>query len=814
LQQTPRLDVIRAFHYGFHARVATFAVRLDLSAVGEVRGPKTLPIATLARIAAGERITMQFVSGERTLPSPTSAKLRVLLTYLVPALAVFYVVVSGLWLVPDSYAGMYGNFDGHWTSWNARGILKWSTFLDFSPFSPFVGTGSLFAPFLPWVNPGALVLGIPAPLPLRHLASMLVYLAELSVTLYLLYRHLEFSRGQSFLATLLYICIFFIPLQGFTDALPWYILLPMGSNVIASMNVATIALIRVGYEGFVWKLFFSFVFVVALFVAFASAPVNSITYVPTYAALWIAFLIPFQARSRAALWRCGAIVFALLVLGLIGIPQYLAATAMTSARGNLPPMFHPAWQLLSPSYWQHLVSEFPLCWNHWQLMCPSSVIGWFEIAALVGSFSLLWAGAGVKRRYGLVIIALLALTHFYALLSVGKVLGRIHTVSPPYLMWAFFPLAMPAAVVAGSTVASWVVGRRVARSPWMPAVVSCLLAAVAVFVWIRFILPYLPRLPGEGPLGLPPIAHLPVNKGPILDYLQRHIGLKPGGEFRGYASTFLGAPDGVVHKSSTAPSERVTYETYIAAREMLFNNFGNSFQNMDLLNSDIPTLEEYGQWVSKQMYYFDRDLLAEPQDVVDPLQSIILVYRFRPLLLRALGVRFVIADGTLAGPSTEYVMTESGKNGTTINLYEIKGANLGQFSPTHVTWAADYGAAVTALRRQSNFEANVVLLGHRDWEPELVPAARARLVAIKDGYQFAASAPGTAMVVLPVQYSRCWRIENASKSDVPRIFRANVVQTGILFKGAVDFKLRFDFEPWKSTCRLEDARDISLFGFK
>jgi hypothetical protein len=420
----------------------------------------------------------------------------------------------------------------------------------------------------------------------------------------------------------------------------------------------------------------------------------------------------------------------------------------------------------------------------------------------------------VKRRYGLVIIALLALTHFYALLSVGQVLGRIHTVSPPYLMWAFFPLAMPAAVVAGSNVASWVVGRRVARSPWMPAVASCLLAAVAVFVWIRFILPYQPRLPGEGPLGLPPIAHLPVNKGPILDYLQQHIGLKPGGEFRGYASTFLGAPDGVVRKSTKAPSERVTYETYIAAREMLFNNFGNSFQNMDLLNSDIPTLEEYGQWVSKQMYYFDRDLLAEPQDVVDPLQSIILVYRFRPLLLRALGVRFVIADGTLADPSTEHVMTESGKNGTTINLYEIKGANLGQFSPTHVTWAADYGAAVTALRRQSNFEANVVLLGDRDWEPELVPAARARLVAIKDGYQFAASAPGTAMVVLPVQYSHCWRIENASKSDVPRIFRANVIQTGILFKDAVDFKLRFDFEPWKSTCRLEDARDISLFGFK
>jgi hypothetical protein len=88
---------------------------------------------------------------------------------------------------------MYGNYDGHWASWHARGILEWGRLLDFSPFSPFIGTGSLFPPNLPWLNPGALALAIPAPLPVRHFASMLVYLTELSVTLYLLYRHLDFA---------------------------------------------------------------------------------------------------------------------------------------------------------------------------------------------------------------------------------------------------------------------------------------------------------------------------------------------------------------------------------------------------------------------------------------------------------------------------------------------------------------------------------------------------------------------------------------------------------------------------------------------
>jgi hypothetical protein len=747
-----------------------------------------------------------------TLLRPASAKVsRVLLIYILPSLLVFYVILSGLWLVPDNFAGMYGNHDGHWASWSGRGILEWSGFLDFSPFSPLVGTGSLFAPNLPWLNPGALALAIPAPLGVRHLVSMLIYLAELSASLYLLYRHLEFSREQSFLATLLYICIFFIPFWGVSLALPWYSLAPTNAHLIAAMNVATIALIRVGCGGLYSRLIFGLVLVAALFIAFASGPVHSNTYVPVYAVLWIAFLIPVRAQRRAVLWRCGAIVCALLVLGLIGVPSYLAATATVSAReANLPPMFHVGWQLLSPAYWQELIVSLPVCGVDLQLMCPSRIIGWFEIAILLGAVVLAFAGSGVRRRYGVTIIVLLASIHFYALLSMQAVLGPLHVVSTPFLMWAFFPVAAPAAIAAGGAVADWLFGRRVASSPWMAASASCLIAAVALFVWVRFIEPYQPRLPGRGPFGLPPIAHIPAKKGAIVDYLQQHIGLKPGGEFRGYAATFLGAPDGLIRKSTGATGEAMGWADYLAARDIMANHFGNSFQMMDLWNSDIPTFEEYGQWVTKQMYYFNRDLLAQPY----PFPNTLLVYVFRPRLLRALGVRFIIADGTLSDPSIELVMTEAGQGGARVNLYEIKGANLGQFSPTQLTWVGDYAAAVAALREPRDWENRAVLLGPPEREPGLVPASRSRLLATKGGYRLTASAPGSAMVVLPVQFSHCWRMETANGADSPRILRANVVQTGILFKDNVDARLRFDFEPWRTSCRFRDARDLALFGFK
>ena len=102
----------------------------------------------------------------------------------------------------------------------------------------------------------------------------------------------------------------------YTLALPWYALAPFNAHLIAAMNVATIALIRVGYERTRLQVAFGFVFVAALFIAFASAPITSMTYVPVYAVLWLAFLIPLQAQRRVVLWRWGTIASALLVLGI------------------------------------------------------------------------------------------------------------------------------------------------------------------------------------------------------------------------------------------------------------------------------------------------------------------------------------------------------------------------------------------------------------------------------------------------------------------------------------------------------------------
>jgi hypothetical protein len=179
-----------------------------------------------------------------------------------------------------------------------------------------------------------------------------------------------------------------------------------------------------------------------------------------------------------------------------------------------------------------------------------------------------------------------------------------------------------------------------------------------------------------------------------------------------------------------------------------------------------------------------------------------------------LGVRFVIADGTLADPAIDHVMSEPGKAAAIVNLYEIKGANLGQFNPTQIIWAADYRTAVRELRGPVDLAERVVLLGTPERLPALSAATQARLVAVRDGYQVTASATGSAMLVLPVQFSHCWQVTTGTDAQPPRLFRANVVQTGVLFKDKVDVRLRFDFEPWRTSCRFRDGDDLVQFAIK
>ena len=285
--------------------------------------------------------------------------LRLLMTYVIPLIVVGGVVFCGLWTVHDGWFGMYGSVDGKWMSWSHRSIMEWSSFLNFAPYSPFSGMGSLFVPNLPWLNPGALALAIPAPIEYKHLFSYLIYISELTLSLYFLFVELKIERAYAASAILLYFAFFSLPFNSISGVAWFYSLGPFLYHQTAAMNFATLALLRFGRSTLWGNFLWGSAFIVLLFSAFSAAPIFNLMSVPVYAVFWALLAFSSQADRRVLPLRTGLIVCTVAVFSIIGVPGYLSATAAMSARdNNMPAFLHPGWALLTFDYWRGLISRF------------------------------------------------------------------------------------------------------------------------------------------------------------------------------------------------------------------------------------------------------------------------------------------------------------------------------------------------------------------------------------------------------------------------------------------------------------------------
>jgi hypothetical protein len=76
----------------------------------------------------------------------------------------------------------------------------------------------------------------------------------------------------------------------------------------------------------------------------------------------------------------------------------------------------------------------------------------------------------------------------------------------------------------------------------------------------------------------------------------------------------------------------------------------------------------------------------------------------------------------------------------------------------------------------------------------------------KSGFSMQASSLGCFVLVVPVQYSRCWTV--SGKGD-PVPFRANRMHLGVSRTGKLDANPEFRFGPvLASRCRIEGIRDM------
>jgi hypothetical protein len=267
---------------------------------------------------------------------------------------------------------------------------------------------------------------------------------------------------------------------------------------------------------------------------------------------------------------------------------------------------------------------------------------------------------------------------------------------------------------------------------------------------------------------------------------------KPGDEFKGRVATFFGNDiDQPVNPQSPILTNRST---------QILTTFNNEFQYASLMESGIPSLTEYNHSLSPRFYFLATRLFGRPGD--QQIRNKVLMRNPDLNLLRLFGVNNIISDNEIPG----LVPKASESSGfLKVSNYKLENVNLGNWSPTEVIVASNPFDTIRILKSsQFNPRESVVL--DQAIEQKLVEAYDTNFTVEANQYRISALSTGFSLLLLPIEYSSCFEIEQQNRVDLaPRIYIANQLFFSILFERSLNISLKFRNGPLiNADCRLND----------
>jgi hypothetical protein len=284
----------------------------------------------------------------------------------------------------------------------------------------------------------------------------------------------------------------------------------------------------------------------------------------------------------------------------------------------------------------------------------------------------------------------------------------------------------------------------------------------------------------------------PIQATSITDFLRDQIALRPGLAFNGIVATI----DGVKDKPSISWLDLHFHDYQVWQRT------GNDHRFVGLWHFGIPTLFQYFAFTTPPYYLLLTEFLSRPED--KQFRSGLVLTRVDEKMLRLWGVRYVITDdGSSVGRTiVDLPLADLGS----LRLGELADVNLGDYSPTEVRRVVDYRSGIAALH-EPHFDGRRTVVTEADLQGALTGATAAHLVYTKYGLDLHAESRARSLLVLPVQYSHCWSLEGGGDAQ---LFRADMMQLGVIFTGTVDLKLVFRYGPLLAgACRVADLRDMA-----
>jgi hypothetical protein len=297
----------------------------------------------------------------------------------------------------------------------------------------------------------------------------------------------------------------------------------------------------------------------------------------------------------------------------------------------------------------------------------------------------------------------------------------------------------------------------------------------------------------------------PQPETPITRILKAEARLVPGEPFRGRVASIWGRSPAVLNRGAIG---EVHWFSQLAT--------GNLHDGPGLSQDDIPIWAEYNRLITPARF----------------------VFQFADLrMMRSAGVRFVITDAPIqpcgaaspplctttpheanlraeltipTPPSAQQQLLSSSQpafKSFQLYLYEIENPNVGQFSPIEVKQVEDARSVREALV-SPKWNLDHTVFGAIPSTGPFQKASFESFAIARDGYKVRAQSEGPAILLLPIEFSRCLTVRSQVDGPPPRLFRADLVLTGVLFDHRLDANISFRVGPGEaSRCRLQDAND-------
>ena len=431
------------------------------------------------------------------------------------------------------------------------------------------------------------------------------------------------------------------------------------------------------------------------------------------------------------------------------------------------------------------------------MLFQSSVHGWtgpllFATSAL-GLLQCAFNRGDSRSRFAMTILAFIALWIGFGLFILAAP-NLWKGPLPVYVELFLLPIYALFAICCASEIGA-AMPRIFSRGPFMyPASLFRTFGLAAAVAWWAFAA-YLAPPSNRRDYPFPPV------RTAFLDKLIELAGLSPGAQFRGRVATMFGEQDEQTSVSWHQQARR-DYNRTVA--------IGNDYRTAGLWYYNVPTLFEYSQTMSPAFYRAVTYLLARRYD--RQMRNVVVLRRIEPFALALLGVRYVLTDAPQSEP-LRLLATDTTFSREMVYLYEVPGANLGLSGVLDVTRVRSFEHALRTISDRAFDPERTALIIEQAGE-EAIPSSLARVLEaflriVPGGMAISARSDGTALLVLPVEFSRCL-IVTSHLPDVPRLTRVNALETGLIFSHRVDVTIQYFTGPIKNAyCRLRDAQDFT-----